>query len=109
MIFSQKSPEIRNIIMKELPKCVVVIGAGPSGLVAVKTLKEHGVKSVICLEMSHELGGTFVNKTCEEKKINTFSTEDELADIKSTSCVVDTQLLCVLPAVCIAVAHAPPS
>lgn len=52
--------------MKELPKCVVVIGAGPSGLVAVKTLKEHGVKSVICLEMSHELGGTFVNKTCKE-------------------------------------------
>eukprot|EP00729_Bicosta_minor_P018210 gene18210-34438_t len=69
MIFSQKSPEIRNIIMKELPKCVVVIGAGPSGLVAVKTLKEHGVKSVICLEMSHELGGTFVNKTYDDARL----------------------------------------
>ena len=46
-----------------LPDLVVVIGAGPSGLVAAKTLKEHGVK-VICLEMSYKLGGTFVNKTC---------------------------------------------
>lgn len=37
----------------------IVIGAGPGGLVAVKELLENGLRSVICLEQSGEIGGIF--------------------------------------------------
>lgn len=40
---------------------VLVIGAGPSGLVSLKTLREQGYDAV-CFEGSLEVGGTFVNK-----------------------------------------------
>jgi len=41
---------------------VLVIGAGPSGLVALKTLREHGYNA-ICAEANETIGGTFHNKT----------------------------------------------
>ena len=42
---------------------VVVVGAGPSGLVAIKTLVESGF-DVVCFEASKvsQFGGTFTNK-----------------------------------------------
>lgn len=40
---------------------VLVIGAGPSGLVALKTLRENGYDAV-CVEASGVVGGTFENK-----------------------------------------------
>lgn len=41
-----------------------VIGAGPSGLVAAKLLREHGYDALI-YEAGGEIGGTFANKTYE--------------------------------------------
>lgn len=38
---------------------VVVIGAGPSGLVSTKEMLERGFKNVLCLERSEKIGGTF--------------------------------------------------
>ena len=49
-------------------KRILVIGAGPSGLVAVKTLVEHGFDAV-CLEAGAGVGGTFVNKTYDEGRL----------------------------------------
>jgi dimethylaniline monooxygenase (N-oxide forming) len=40
---------------------VLVIGAGPAGLVSLKTLREQGYDAV-CFEDSTDVGGTFVNK-----------------------------------------------
>lgn len=40
---------------------VCIVGAGPSGLVALKTLLENGYDCA-CLEVSDRVGGTFVNK-----------------------------------------------
>jgi dimethylaniline monooxygenase (N-oxide forming) len=39
----------------------VIIGAGPGGIVATKELLEKGIDNVVCLEQSHQLGGTFAN------------------------------------------------
>ena len=41
---------------------VLVIGAGPSGLVALKTLRENGYDAV-CIESSSVIGGTFASKS----------------------------------------------
>jgi dimethylaniline monooxygenase (N-oxide forming) len=38
---------------------VVVIGAGPSGIVSTKEMIERGFEKVICLEKTDTLGGTF--------------------------------------------------
>eukprot|EP00949_MAST-11_sp_MAST-11-sp1_P003539 g3539.t1 len=40
----------------------LVIGAGPSGLVALKTLRERGYDAK-CFEMGQSVGGTFVSKS----------------------------------------------
>lgn len=47
------------------PKRILVIGAGPSGLVAAKTLVEHGYH-VEVVEASRDIGGTFVNKAYDD-------------------------------------------
>lgn len=39
---------------------VIVIGAGPGGLVATKELIEAGITSVLCLEAQHDVGGRFL-------------------------------------------------
>ena len=44
---------------------VLVIGAGPSGLVSLKTLRENGYNAV-CVESSGHIGGTFYNKTYDD-------------------------------------------
>jgi dimethylaniline monooxygenase (N-oxide forming) len=47
----------------------LVIGAGPSGLVAAKVLLEHEFRNekvdVVIVEEGSKIGGTFVNKTYE--------------------------------------------
>ena len=43
-----------------MKKSVLVIGAGPSGLVAIKELIEKG-HEVICLEKSSQIGGAFAS------------------------------------------------
>ena len=40
---------------------VIVIGAGPGGLVCTKELLEQGVNEVICLEQASDVGGVFAN------------------------------------------------
>ena len=47
---------------------VGIIGAGPSGLVAAKTLIEHNYK-VIIFEKNNSIGGTFYNKTYDDGKL----------------------------------------
>ncbi len=37
----------------------IVIGAGPGGLVSTKEMIEAGFDDVLCLEQSHQIGGTF--------------------------------------------------
>ncbi|KAA1246821.1 NAD(P)/FAD-dependent oxidoreductase [Aquimarina sp. RZ0] len=37
----------------------IIIGAGPSGIVAIKELIEQGITNILCLEKSLKLGGTF--------------------------------------------------
>ncbi len=39
---------------------IAVIGAGPSGLVVLKTLREAGLTDVACFEAQAELGGNWV-------------------------------------------------
>lgn len=39
----------------------IVIGAGPGGLVTSKELLEQGVRKVVCLEISGDVGGVFAN------------------------------------------------
>ena len=39
----------------------IVIGAGPGGIVTTKELLEQGVKNVLCLEKTKDMGGVFVN------------------------------------------------
>ncbi len=40
-------------------KKVVVVGAGPGGIVATKEILERGIDDVVCLESSQALGGVF--------------------------------------------------
>lgn len=40
---------------------VVVVGAGPSGLVTAKEMIERGFQDIVCLEKSDTIGGTFSN------------------------------------------------
>ena len=40
---------------------VIIIGAGPGGIVATKELLEAGIDDVVCLEKSDRLGGVFSN------------------------------------------------
>eukprot|EP00808_Paulinella_micropora_P007032 g75307.t1 len=47
---------------------ILVIGAGPSGLVAVKTLREHGFDA-LAVEQSNKIGGTFANKTYDDGRL----------------------------------------
>lgn len=47
---------------------VCVIGAGPSGLVALKTLLENSYECV-CLEKDDTIGGTFVNKAYDSGRL----------------------------------------
>jgi len=51
----------RQFATAAMEKRVLVIGAGPSGLVAAKTLTEHGFR-VTVVEQSRHIGGTFVSK-----------------------------------------------
>jgi len=39
----------------------IVIGAGPGGLVTTKELLEQGVREVVCLEQTEDIGGVFAN------------------------------------------------
>ncbi|KAA1246820.1 NAD(P)/FAD-dependent oxidoreductase [Aquimarina sp. RZ0] len=39
----------------------IIIGAGPSGIVAVKELLENNIKNILCLDQFEKLGGTFSN------------------------------------------------
>ncbi|MDY6938976.1 MAG: NAD(P)-binding domain-containing protein [Cyanobacteriota bacterium] len=39
----------------------IVIGAGPGGLVTTKELLEQGVREVVCLEKTADVGGVFAN------------------------------------------------
>lgn len=41
-----------------MPK-IIVIGAGPGGLVCTKEILERGITDVLCLEQSEKLGGVF--------------------------------------------------
>ena len=45
---------------------VIIIGAGPSGLVALKTLLGTGNYTCSLIESSHEIGGTFATKTYDD-------------------------------------------
>ncbi|GBG28516.1 Dimethylaniline monooxygenase N-oxide-forming 2 [Hondaea fermentalgiana] len=47
---------------------VLVIGAGPSGLVALKTLLEQGYEATI-VETSNKVGGTFANKSYDDGRL----------------------------------------
>ena len=49
-------------VSRDKRRKVLVIGAGPSGLVALKTLRENGYDAV-CIESSSEIGGTFASKS----------------------------------------------
>lgn len=70
----------------------LVIGAGPSGIVTAKVLKEHEFRNervdVVVVEESNQLGGTFVNKTYEgstlvsSKYITCFSDFREREDVQ---------------------------
>lgn len=51
----------RHFATAAMEKRVLVIGAGPSGLVAAKTLTEHGFR-VTVVEQTRHIGGTFVSK-----------------------------------------------
>ena len=50
-------------------KRVLVIGAGPSGLVALKTLLELGYKNVRCVDTGTQIGGTFRNKKYDDGRL----------------------------------------
>ena len=51
-----------NIIDENNNNMILIIGAGPSGLVTLKTLLENNYNAII-LEASSKIGGTFANKS----------------------------------------------
>src|ERR671938_147655 len=53
----QRSKREEKLIPNEVPtKSVVVVGAGPSGLVAARTLEDAGVRATV-LEKEEKVGG----------------------------------------------------
>ena len=59
---SRKKNSSNNIIDENNNNMILIIGAGPSGLVTLKTLLENNYNAII-LEASSKIGGTFANKS----------------------------------------------
>lgn len=57
----------------------IIIGAGPSGIVAAKELLEQGISNIICLEQSSEIGGTF-SHTYDNLKLTSSTTFSMFSD-----------------------------
>jgi cation diffusion facilitator CzcD-associated flavoprotein CzcO len=52
------------------PRRILVIGAGPGGLVTAKVLQESEPTAIIIIvEAGDRVGGTFVNKTYEGSRL----------------------------------------
>ena len=72
-----------NIIDENNNNMILIIGAGPSGLVTLKTLLENNYNAII-LEASSKIGGTFANLTNNNVNIfvevNSGSTSTNLAN-----------------------------
>lgn len=52
--------EIKRVLKDRLSARVCVIGAGPSGIAAIKNLQEHGITNVTVFEKNNQIGGNWV-------------------------------------------------
>lgn len=52
--------EIRNELNDRSSARVCVIGAGPSGIAAIKNLQEQGIRNITAFEMNDQIGGNWV-------------------------------------------------
>jgi len=57
----------------------IIIGAGPTGIVALKELLECGITNVLCLEKTQKIGGTFSN-TYDNLKLTSSTTFSMFSD-----------------------------
>lgn len=67
---------------------VAVIGAGPSGLVACKLLRDEGYLPII-LEGGHAIGGTFVNKAYDKLSLVSSKYLTCFSDLRATGAEED--------------------
>merc|ERR1711871_1677623 len=69
---------------------VIVVGAGPSGIGAASALKDFGVKDVLVLEGSQEIGGSFVEWPDEMRLITPSFNHNAHGMMDLNSCVIGT-------------------
>eukprot|EP00656_Telonema_subtile_P009505 TRINITY_DN14469_c0_g1_i1.p1 TRINITY_DN14469_c0_g1~~TRINITY_DN14469_c0_g1_i1.p1 ORF type:complete len:620 (+),score=70.24 TRINITY_DN14469_c0_g1_i1:102-1961(+) len=68
LLCPRRTPALSLPKPSRLPRTVLVIGAGSSGLVTTKTLLQQGFE-VICVDAGPALGGTFENKRYRDSRM----------------------------------------
>ena len=69
-------------------RTICVIGAGPSGLVAAKHLRDAGY-TVTVVERSSKVGGTFVHKAYDDARLVSSKYLTAFSDLRSPTAAAD--------------------